>query len=161
MSYLKNIAIIGGSGQSGTPILTNLISSNKSFNITAITRSDSSSVFPSEVKVQRVDYSSPDSFALALKDQECLIIILGVTAPHDLQYRIIEAAVKAGVKYILPCEFGPDPGSKAISDGIFIIGAKKAYRDKIEELGGTWIGVVCGLWFDFVSKKRSYGSAFC
>jgi hypothetical protein len=43
-----------------------------------------------------------------------------------------------------------------MSEGVFILGAKKAYRDKIEELHGTWIGIVCGLWFDSVSAIKPH-----
>lgn len=150
MSHVKNIAIIGGSGNVGSPILKALLATSK-FAVTAITRSDSSSTFSADVKIQRGDYNSEEFFVSALQNQDVLIIILAAQAPKDLQGRIIEAAGKARVEYIFPCEFGPDTGSKEMAEGVFFLGAKKVQRDQIEGLkNSSWIGYICGLWYDWV-----------
>ena len=83
MSHLKNIAIVGGAGQSGSPIVKSLLESGK-FNVTAITRSESSSNFSPAVKVHKGSYASEEFLESALQGQEVLIIILGTTAPKDL-----------------------------------------------------------------------------
>ena len=144
MSQVKNIAIVGGSGQQGSPIVKALVASGK-FIVTAITRSESSSTFPSEVKVTRGDYSD-EFFESALESQDALIIILGVTAPKDLQSRITKAAAVASVPWVLPCEFGPDGASRQLMEGVPYLASKKKERDEIEALGkSSWIGIVCGL----------------
>lgn len=137
MSQIKNTSIIGGSGQQGTPILKALVSS-KNFTITAITRSDSPSTFPPEVQVTRGDYT--DSFlASALELQDALIIILGVTAPKDLQSRVIKAAAVASVPWILPCEFGPDGASREMMDGLHIWRRRRRREMRLRR-GGKAVG---------------------
>jgi len=150
MSLVKNIAIVGGSGQSGSPIVESLVATGK-FTITAISRDESSSTFPSPVKVVRGDYSD-SFFESSLKGQDALIIILATTAPKELQSRLIKAAASASVPWVLPCEFGPDDGNPTMSEGVPMLASKKRYRDEIQALGkSNWIGFVNGLWFDFVS----------
>jgi uncharacterized protein YbjT (DUF2867 family) len=156
MSHVKNIAIVGGAGQSGSHIVKSLLDSGK-FNVTAITRSESSSTFPSAVKVHQGSYDSVKFLESALRDQEVFIIILGTTAPKDLQTRLIKAAAAASVPWILPCEFGPDADSEELNKGVPFLAAKKYYRDQIEELGkSSWISFNCGLWFDFVRYRSSH-----
>ena len=150
MSRLKNIAIVGGAGQSGSPIVKSLLESGK-FNVTAITRSESSSTFPSSVKVHKGSYDSEEFLESALQGQEVFIIVLATTAPTDLQTRLIKAAAAASVSWILPCEFGPDAASEELNKVVAFLASKKYYRDQIEELGkSSWISFNSGLWFDFV-----------
>lgn len=150
MSSVKSIAIVGGSGQCGSPIVKSLVASGK-FVVTAITQEESSSTFPSAVKVIRGDYSDT-FFKSSLKSQYALIIILAVTAPKDLQSRFTKAAAFASVPWILPREFGPDAGSLTMSKGVTFLGARKQYRDEIGVLAkSSWVAFVIGLWFDFVS----------
>ncbi|TVY36586.1 hypothetical protein LOCC1_G008568 [Lachnellula occidentalis] len=156
MPQIKNISIIGGSGQQGTPILKALLLS-KHFTITAITRSSSPSTSPPGITVTRGDYSS-SFLESALKNQDALVIILGVAAPKDLQSRIITAAASACVPWVLPCEFGPDGASREMMDGLPVLAAKKGVRDEIEAAGDSgWLGIVCGLWFDVNLKNAFFG----
>jgi hypothetical protein len=156
MSHVKNIAIVGGAGQSGSHIVKSLLESGK-FDVTAITRSESSSTFPSAVKVHKGSYDSEEFLESALQEQEVFIIILGTTAPKDLQTRLIKAASAASVPWILPCEFGPDADSEELNKGLPILAAKKYYRDQIENFGkSSWISFNCGFWFDFVRCRSSH-----
>ena len=67
-------------------------------NITAITRSDSTSTLPASVKVAKINYDDETSLADALKGQQFLVIALQVRkAPADLHSRIVHAAAKAGI----------------------------------------------------------------
>ena len=124
MSYLRNVAIVGGSGQVGSHIVESLLASGR-FVITAITRDESSSSFATSVKVLRGNYNSAEFFISALQGQDVLIIVPAGTAPKDLQSRIIEAAAQASVSWILPYEFGPDTGNPANADSLPILSAKK------------------------------------
>ena len=153
MSPIKNIAIVGASGQSGTHILDSLLSTN-TFKLTAITRSSSNATFPPSVEVQRGVYDSDAFFESALQGQDVLIVVLAGTAPKDLQSRLIKAAAAARVPWMLPCEFGPDSANPEITKEMAFLASKKVYRDEVEALGeSSWIGVVTGFWFDFVSRS--------
>lgn len=57
--------------------------------------------------VVRVNYDSPESLRNAVKGHDVLVSILGKVA-LQLQPRLIDAAVAAGVPCIIPSEFGGD-----------------------------------------------------
>jgi hypothetical protein len=146
--YIKNIAIVGAGGQSGKFIVSALLE-KKAFNITALSRADSSSVPPSDVHVATVDYDKPDTLVSALKNQDALIITMSVRAPPGQQAKLIEAAAKAGVQWVLPNEFGGNTDNQAGTDtGIAI--PKRKDRKLIEELGvSSWIGMVTSFWYEY------------
>lgn len=149
MSHVKNIAILGGSGNAGSQMVKYLLESGK-FNVTAITRSESSATFPSEVKVQKGDLTSHDFLVSALKGQDVFIITLAGTTKEDTQHRLIEAAAAANVPWVLPNEYGSDTDHPIMKE-VPILASKQQYLDKIESLGkSSWIGLVTGLWADYV-----------
>ena len=159
MSHLKNIAIAGASGNAGRHIIEALLASGN-FNVTAVTRGQSSSTFPTAVKVHRGDYESLDFTVPVLQGQDVLIIVLAGMAPKDIQSRLIEAADQASVPWILPCEYGPDTANPTIAESLPVFQSKKRYRDEIEALGkSNWIAVITGLWFD--SVRDSPYSTLC
>ena len=138
-----------GTGQVGTHILNALLDSSR-FTVTAITRSDSSATFPRSVKVAKGNYEDEDFFVKALGGQDALIIAISFMAPPELQNRLIAAAAKACVPWVLPNEFGSDNAHPIMSD-IPTNGPKKQYRDEIEKLGkSSWIGIVNNPWYEFV-----------
>jgi len=101
--------------------------------------------------VKKGDYESDDFLVSALKGQDMFIIILAFTAPPDMQTKLIEAAAKAGVPWIIPCEFGSDNGNPEMSAAVPMNSAKAQYREKIEALGkSNWIGIVNNPWFEYV-----------
>ncbi|KAF4630869.1 hypothetical protein G7Y89_g7262 [Cudoniella acicularis] len=102
----KKIAVAGGTGTLGSVVVKELIKSGL-FNITVLTRETSTHTFPPEVKVAKVNYDSIDSITEVLKGQDALVSTLGTLAVGN-QKQLIDAAVKAGVKRIIPSEFGCD-----------------------------------------------------
>lgn len=103
-TILKNIAMIGASGSVGKPTLEELLKID-THNITVISRSCSQAVFPPGVEVRKGDYDDDAFMQSALSGQEVLIIMLAFPALPQ-QDRIFEQAAKAGVKYVLPSEYG-------------------------------------------------------
>jgi uncharacterized protein YbjT (DUF2867 family) len=68
-----------------------------------LTREASTHKFPEEVKVVKVDYTNLESLTKALKGQDALVsAVASVAVPS--QRMLIDAAVKAGVKRIIPSE---------------------------------------------------------
>lgn len=63
---------------------------------------------PSGVKVTGVNYEHSSSLAAALKGHDALVIYLSVAASTDIETRLIDAAAKAGVLWVVPNEWGPD-----------------------------------------------------
>ena len=121
------------------------------FNVTAISREQSSASFPSKVTVKKGDYGSSDFLEEALRGQDVLIITLSVMTGPDVQSNLIRAATKVGVPWILPNEYGGDGANEELSNAVGILSSKRKYRAQIEESGtSSWIGIASNLWIDFV-----------
>jgi tryptophan synthase beta chain len=70
--------------------------------LTAITRDGSKDKLPEGVKIAQVDYDDEATIFAALEGQQILIITLSVAAPQDTHSKLIKAAAKAGVPYVMP-----------------------------------------------------------
>lgn len=152
MTNIKNVAIIGGSGNLGREVVKAVLASG--FNVTALTRSTSTSKFPSGVRVYQTDYSSESSLADAFAGQDAVVSVIA-TAALGSQLAIIPAAAKAGVKRFIPSEFGVN--AVRLEDGGIktILGAKVKARELLERIAGensefTWTGISTNLFFDWV-----------
>jgi len=130
MVSIKNVAVIGASGALGSPILKVIVDSGK-FNVTAVSREDSKSTFPSSIKVVKADYNSLDSLTAAFKGQDAVISTVGTEGLLG-QSVLIDAAIAAGVKRFLPSEFGSDLSNPNVAK-LPVFGYKIATRNHIEE----------------------------
>jgi len=101
---IRKVALAGATGNLGTVILEELLKSGL-FEVTVLTRETSAHTFPSNVKVVKVDFSHLDSLTDALTGQDALVSTLASLATAS-QRLLVDAAVAAGVKRILPSEFG-------------------------------------------------------
>ncbi|KAM0145499.1 hypothetical protein ACHAQE_011240 [Botrytis cinerea] len=130
MSLIKNVAVVGAGGALGVPVLKALIDSGK-FNVTVIARPDSKSTFPSSANVIRADYTSMDSLISALKGQDALVLTIGLEGSSG-QLLLIDAAIAAGVKRILPSDFAADL-SKPKAAALPVFAPKVATRKYLED----------------------------
>ena len=117
--------------------------------MTALTRGDSKSTVPEGVKIAHINYDDEDSLVSALTGQQFLIITLSVFAPPESQSKLVTAAAKAGVSYIMPNFYGYDPLNETFcreslyGDAFQICG-------EIERLGvGSYVALVCGFWYEW------------
>lgn len=110
MSPITKVALAGAGGSLGKPILEHLIDAG--FDVTVLTRENSTSTFPASVKVAKVDYNSEPSLTAALQGQHALISTLS-TDSIDVQEMLIKAAIAARVYRIIPSEFGSDTSLEA------------------------------------------------
>lgn len=163
--YLTNVAVVGASGHAGSTVVSNLLAGGK-HKITALTRPDSTNKIPESVIVQKVDYTNHSSLVSALQGQDILIISLAVTAPRDTSMKLIDAAADAGVKYIMPNEWGTLAGGAADESvkkdlGMMIEPILKN-RQYIESKGLTWMSLCCGFWYEFslAGTDARYGFDF-
>jgi len=95
--------------------------------VTALTRLDSQSKLPDGVITKEVDYDSPQTLVEALKDIDALVITLGGYAPKDTDMKLINAAAKAGVKWVLPNEWAPDTANEDLVKDVFVFKSKREY----------------------------------
>ena len=126
---IKTVALAGASGALGTAVLDALLAAN--FTVTALTRQDSTSSFPASVKIAKVDYSSIDDLKAALSGQDALISTVGYTGFLS-QEKMIDAAIAAGVKRILPSEYGSDP-ENANARSLPVFGHKVQIEQHLKE----------------------------
>ncbi|KAJ4252839.1 hypothetical protein NW762_010745 [Fusarium torreyae] len=149
MSSYKNIAIVGASGNTGKIIIDGLLSAAK-FNITVLTRKESTTTFAKEVNVRKTDFSESDLID-ALRGQDAVISTLGVEGFGE-QQKIVDAAVQAGVKRFLPSEFSSSSEDPAVLQLMPLFEQKKnliEYLRSKEKDGLTWTGIATGLLFDW------------
>lgn len=116
--------------------------------ITAIQRREATTSFPPEVAVRSGDLEDEAFVAEVVKGQDVLILMPPLS--HiSLQKGFVRAAAKAGVPYVLPSEFGPDPFATQLVDENVLLQDKKAIRDLIDELGvSSWVSVTVGPWLE-------------
>lgn len=105
-------------GTLGKYIAQELIKTGKHI-VTALTRSGSANKLPEGVIPVTVDYDNETSLVEAMKGHQILIITLAVAAPPGTQSKLIKAASKAGVPYVMPNAWGTDPLNQELMQDTF------------------------------------------
>jgi nucleoside-diphosphate-sugar epimerase len=166
---IKNVLIAGATGSVGTPILSALLA-DPSFTVTILSRASSSATFPAGTPVIKVS----DAFTLseltsAFQNQDAVVVALTTSSvtkdgKDGLAFRLIDAAVAAGVKRFIPSEFGAnnlDPRARNVVPVYDIKGAMlehliaqaKASNGKL-----TWTSICCGSWLDWALDPAKSGN---
>ncbi|KAK6439962.1 hypothetical protein LTR95_003825 [Oleoguttula sp. CCFEE 5521] len=152
---IKRVTLLGADGELGPAILAALL--NSKFEVTVLKRANSSSPddYPSHVKVAKVDEAfTVSDLTPMLRGQDALVITIKGTQV-DLQKRLADAAVAAGVQRIIPADFGScDSASPHAQQLVPLFGAKTQLRSYLTELvekhsGFSWTAVVGGHFFDW------------
>ncbi|RFU35504.1 hypothetical protein B7463_g795, partial [Scytalidium lignicola] len=150
----RKIAIVGASGTIGGPTLAALLEIGI-HTITILSRAESDAVFLPGIEVKKGSYTDQSFLVSALQGNDIMLLAIGRLG-RDAQIPIIQAAAIAGVRWVVPSEFGPDPYAPLVKESP-IIASKKKYRDLAEELGLSWISVVCNPYLDW-SLENGYWS---
>lgn len=128
-----------------------------SFNLTVISRKDSSAVFPAGVSVYKSDFSNED-LQSAFKGQDVVISALGATGFGE-QKKLVDAAIGAGVKRFIPSEFSSSSQDAEIIRLLPLFGQKSELIDYLktkQSSGLSWTGVATSLLFDWVSHNSEF-----
>ncbi|KAB5513386.1 hypothetical protein GE09DRAFT_1267229 [Coniochaeta sp. 2T2.1] len=149
-----NVAVIGATGNLGLPILRALSLAQPPFkSITALTRSPprDSSIFPEGTLVKTADYTSHNLLVSSLTGIDALIFALG-SAHIAATLPILDAAVEAGVKFVVPSEYGLDSTNEVLR-GYPNFRNKLRVQDKLRDLKRQgkldYTLVFVGLWIDY------------
>ncbi|KAL4866936.1 hypothetical protein BDV12DRAFT_128317 [Aspergillus spectabilis] len=145
---IERVAIVGAGGTIGSHIANALLETGR-HTVTALSRKDSGNRLPEGVVVASVDYDDEATIVAALKEQQFLIITMAPTAPRDTHSRLVQAAAKAGIPYVMPNGYGGDIDNIKLGEDTMLGPVAKANRDEIERLGMQWITVCCGFWYDY------------
>ncbi|KIW51830.1 hypothetical protein PV05_10515 [Exophiala xenobiotica] len=156
MASIRNVAIVGATGRIGQHIFQALVARG-TFCVTVLTRTNNLAQAHAGVDVKTVDYDEPASVVDALKGQEALVITMANTAPDTQQLVLVKAAADAGVRWILPNEWGSDT-AHPYNERAGVYRNKQAVRDRIDELGvSSWVAVVSNQWFEMSLSTGRYG----
>ena len=82
------------------------------------------------------------------------------------QTKLIDAAARAGVKWILPTEYAGDGMNEALVEAVPLFHPKRAARQQVEELAKTheglkWVGVATNPWMEFVCESSEIPPSEC
>ncbi|KAK6210018.1 NmrA-like family protein [Colletotrichum tabaci] len=151
MSAIKKVTVVGGSGNLGPSIIRGLLAGL--FEVTALSRKESSATFPSEVTVKKVDINSLEEVTAVLRGQDAVVSIVG-TAGFASQKTLADAALAAGVKRFIPSEFGINTREARGTKIGGILTPKIQTVDYLTELSEknssfTWTGIAVGPFFDW------------
>ncbi|KAF4445845.1 NmrA-like family protein [Fusarium austroafricanum] len=149
MSSYKNVVVVGASGSTGRIITEGLVSTSK-FNVTVLSRQESTATFPEAVTIRTTDFSETD-LVNALKGQDVVISALGIGG-FEQQQKIVDAAVRAGIKRFLPSEFSSSSEDPAVLQLLPLFEQKKdliQYLKSKEKDGLSWTALATGLLFDW------------
>ena len=148
-------------GRSGGFIAKSLLDTGR-FNLTAITRPDSTSELPSGINVVKASNDDHDALVAALSGQQVLIITLSVLAPDGTQSKLIRAAADAGVPFVLPNEWGCDTTIEEVVNDVPGFSKGPQARKEIAEIGvSSYISVTTGFWYEWsLAIPPSFGFDF-
>jgi uncharacterized protein YbjT (DUF2867 family) len=156
---ITNVALIGGTGTLGAPVLRALQASE--FSIHVLNRQTSKSVYPKTKVITVPDDLDVDAVAKALRSNNIDALIITIAGSHvDSQKKLIDAAFKAGVKRVMPAEFGScDSADDKTNEILPLMKGKKVVRDYLVSLQDqpredgmanlTWTSLVTGHFFDW------------
>ncbi|EGU89199.1 hypothetical protein FOPG_17755 [Fusarium oxysporum f. sp. conglutinans race 2 54008] len=149
VNAIKNVAIVGATGQIGKVFTEHLLMSGKQ-TLTAISRKGSNTTVPDGVKVAYVDYDDENTLVEAMKGQDFLVITMALTAPPETHSKLVRAAGKAGVSYIVPNAYGVDfYGHPKLEEDIPALGYIHASVKEIEEVGAKWLAITPSFWYEY------------
>ncbi|RAK99964.1 aromatic alcohol reductase [Aspergillus ibericus CBS 121593] len=145
---IERVAIVGAGGTIGTHITTALLATGL-HTITALTRPTSTTKLPPGIHIAPVDYTDESTLIAALQGHQFLIITLAPTAPRDTHSKLVHAAAKAGIPYIMPNSYAGDIDNVKLNEDTLLGPVAQAQRAEIEALGMQWVALCCGFWYEY------------
>ncbi|PON25083.1 hypothetical protein TGAM01_v206164 [Trichoderma gamsii] len=151
MSEIKKVIVVGAGGYLNPVVISSLQSHG--FSVSVLVRDTSNVVSPAGTTVYRTDYSE-SSLLLAFKGQDA--VVNTITMPDfEVQKKMIDVAVLAGVKRFIPAEFGIDTSKEETVEIMTFLKMKpriiqylRSIQDKI-----TWTGIITGPFFDWSLRQ--------
>ena len=128
------------------------------FNVTVITRHNSTATFSEGTKVVKVsDGYLDEEMVEAFKGQDAVVLSLGFEAEHR-HSALVHASIKAGVKRLIASGYGANDSNAAVQRMFPIaarLGPMITELKSLERPGWSWTTICCGLFFDLYVFNRS------
>lgn len=152
---IQSVALLGADGHLGPAVLHELLAA--AFTVTVLKRAGSTQpdAYPSGVRIARI----PDDMDVAqltpiLRGQDALVLAIK-GSQTDVQFKLAQAAVAAGVQRLIPADFGSvDSASRRTQALVPLYAHKTALRERVAALAAqhpafSWTSLVCGHFFDW------------
>ncbi|KAI0869194.1 NmrA-like family protein [Hypoxylon argillaceum] len=168
---IKTVALFGANGNLGTVALQSLVSSGH-FRVTVIKRESSPYSLPpslstpsAPVALRTVDDAlSPASLRAALAGMDAVVVSIPLRDPAQ-HLRIADAAAAAGVRRVIPADYGScDSDSPRAQALVPLFAHKAAVRARLQALSATaaaapggdfsWTSLVVGHFFDWGLREN-------
>ncbi|RTE75256.1 hypothetical protein BHE90_010295 [Fusarium euwallaceae] len=150
VNTIEHVAIVGATGQIGKVFTEHLLKSPGKQTVTALTRKGNNIVVPDGVKLVQVDYDDEGTLVEALEGQDFLVITMALTAPPDTHSKIVTAAGKAGVPYIVPNAYGVNfYANPKLREDIEALKYIYSSVKQIEEVGSQWLAITPNFWYEY------------
>ncbi|KAJ9156424.1 hypothetical protein NKR23_g819 [Pleurostoma richardsiae] len=105
MSTIQKVAIVGGNGALGAPVLKALLAAG--FEVTALSRAAGKVAAQPHLTEVVIDFADHAALVSALKGLDAVVSTTG-NQSGDVQIALVNAAVEAGIKRFIPSDFGSD-----------------------------------------------------
>lgn len=97
-----------------------------------------------------IDYDNEDSIVSALRGQEFLIITLSLSAPPGTHSKLLQAAAKAGVPYVMPNAHSINfNGPESLRQDIPVGRSVLENIAEVEQRGMISITLMSGFWYEY------------
>lgn len=161
-SLIKNVLVFGASDTTCAPILAALRRRRKFKLAIAMRPGSSVSAIDPSVAVHIVDYHSPISLDAAFKGQDAIVSGLTIFAV-PIQQAIIDAAIRAGVKRLIPSDYGINTTHPSAGTAIPTTTMKRdtiAYLRQRQGLGASrlsWTAICVESYPDWAMRTGYFG----
>jgi uncharacterized protein YbjT (DUF2867 family) len=150
LQNLLLLTCVQGSGRLG-PYILKALQADPAFEVTVVTRTNSTAALPSDTKIVRVTDGYPyEEMVEVFRGQDAVILSLGYSAQHR-HAALADASIKAGVKRLIASVYGGNDRNKEAVQFFPIMAGKAkivAELKAVETPGWSWTSVCCGLFFD-------------
>ncbi|KAK5109286.1 hypothetical protein LTR62_007160 [Meristemomyces frigidus] len=156
---IKKVTLLGANGKLGLAVLHSLQKAN--FTVQILKRSSSTSPdsdFPPGIPIHRLsDDCSVSDLVPLLRGQDALVATIK-GSQVEVQKRLADACVQAGVQRFVPADFGSCDSSSALTQELVPLYKRKTeLREYLQTLvepqereeGFSWTSLVCGHFFDW------------
>ncbi|KAK6373459.1 hypothetical protein LTS17_008479 [Exophiala oligosperma] len=151
MAAIKKVILIGAGGNVG-PWILKALDEDPDFEVSILARKSSKSTYPSNVMVHHVDDSYPDDQVSEVFQGQDAVVCSMNTSQVMRQINFIDLAVKAGVKWFVPAEFGGNKAKSHLGVKTPMFDAKESVHKHLMEMeksGLCWTAVATGAFLDW------------
>jgi hypothetical protein len=154
----KNILLIGAGGSIGSIVFEALLK-EPTLTVTVLRRQSSNADLPSVIPAITVPDTYPtEALVKAFKGQDVVINCMTSLSVGE-QYRLIDAAITAGVRRYVPSEYGLNnmrSDAQALNQVFKDKGLVQTYLRSKEEVI-EWMSVSCGMWIKWSMQRDFLG----